>query len=181
MSIRKNRFSLATASMLAGIAAMALGACSGPDPKASEDTATADAVTAAADAAMEAAEAAANAPANSVAIDTAVEPAGDSLTGPQRNAARSATAYLNMTGFSRDGLINQLSSDAGEGYSVADATAAVDSLDVDWNDNAARSAKEYLDMTGFSCKGLIEQLSSSAGSQYTVEQATYGARAAGAC
>ena len=86
-----------------------------------------------------------------------------------------------MTGFSRNGLIDQLSSDAGEGYSVADATAAVDSLGVDWNENAARSAKEYLDMTGFSCKGLIEQLSSSAGSQYTVEQATYGARAAGAC
>ena len=103
------------------------------------------------------------------------------LTGPQRNAARSASSYLSMTGFSRNGLIDQLSSDAGEGYSVADATAAVDSLGVDWNENAARSAKEYLDMTGFSCKGLIEQLSSSAGSQYTVEQATYGARAAGAC
>lgn len=103
------------------------------------------------------------------------------LTGPQRNAARSASSYLSMTGFSRDGLIDQLSSDAGEGYSVADATAAVDSLDVDWSENAARSAKEYLDMTGFSCKGLIEQLSSSAGSQYTLEQATYGARSAGAC
>ena len=103
------------------------------------------------------------------------------LTGPQRNAARSASSYLSMMGFSRNGLIDQLSSDAGEGYSVADATAAVDSLDVDWNENAARSAKEYLDMTGFSCKRLIEQLSSSAGSKYTIEQATYGARSAGAC
>lgn len=86
-----------------------------------------------------------------------------------------------MTGFSRDGLIEQLSSDAGEGYSVLDATVAVDSLDVDWNENAVRSAKQYLDMTGFSCKGLIEQLSSSAGEKYTVEQATYGAHQAGAC
>jgi hypothetical protein len=86
-----------------------------------------------------------------------------------------------MTGFSRDGLIDQLSSDAGEGYSVADATAAVDSLNVDWKENAARSAKEYLNITGFSCKRLIEQLSSSAGSKYTLEQATYGAHAAGAC
>lgn len=105
----------------------------------------------------------------------------NNLTRPQRNAARSAYSYLSMTGFSRDGLIDQLSSDAGEGYSVVDATAAVDSLNVDWKENAARSAKEYLNMTGFSCKRLIEQLSSSAGSQYTLEQATYGAHAAGAC
>lgn len=105
----------------------------------------------------------------------------DNLTGAQKNAVRSAQQYLSMSGFSRDGLIHQLSSDAGDGYSVSDATAAVDSLDVDWNDNAAKSASQYLDMTGFSCKGLIEQLSSDAGDQYTVEQATYGARQAGAC
>lgn len=105
----------------------------------------------------------------------------ENLTGPQLNAVRSAEQYLSMTGFSREGLIQQLSSDAGEGYSLSDATAAVDSLNVDWNENAARSARQYLEMTGFSCKGLIEQLSSSAGEKYTVEQATYGARQAGAC
>jgi hypothetical protein len=86
-----------------------------------------------------------------------------------------------MSGFSRAGLIQQLSSDAGDGYSVSDATAAVESLSVDWNENAARSARDYLDMTGFSCQGLIQQLSSSAGDKYTVAQATYGARQAGAC
>jgi hypothetical protein len=104
-----------------------------------------------------------------------------SLTSVQANAARSAEQYLSMTGFSRDGLIQQLSSSAGEGYSVADATAAVDSLTVDWNENASKSARQYLDMSGFSCSGLIEQLSSRAGDKYTVEQATYGARQAGAC
>lgn len=112
------------------------------------------------------------------------EPAAEkanSLTGPQKNAARSATQYLSMSGFSRQGLIHQLSSDAGEGYDVADATAAVDSLDVDWDAQAARSAKDYLDMTGFSCKGLIQQLSSNSGDKYTVSQATYGAKQAGAC
>lgn len=103
------------------------------------------------------------------------------LTGPQRNAARSARQYLSMTGFSRDGLINQLSSDYGDGYSVADATAAVDSLDADWNEHAVRSARQYLSMTGFSCSGLIEQLSSSYGDKYTQSQATYGAQNAGAC
>ena len=111
----------------------------------------------------------------------AVDAAQDRLTGPQRNAVRSAEQYLSMQGFSRRGLIEQLSSDAGDGYPKADATIAVDSLEVDWNEHAARSAEQYLNMTGFSCKGLIEQLSSSAGDQYTVQQATYGAKQAGAC
>lgn len=104
-----------------------------------------------------------------------------SLTGPQKNAVRSAKQYLDMSGFSRSGLIQQLSSDAGEGYDKKDATVAVDSLNVDWNKQAERSAKQYLDMMGFSCKGLIQQLSSSAGDRYTKEQATHGAKAAGAC
>lgn len=103
------------------------------------------------------------------------------LTGPQKNAVRSAKQYLNLTSFSREGLIDQLSSSAGDGYDVADATAAVDSLDVDWNANAVKSAKQYLNLTGFSCQGLIEQLSSSAGGKYTESQAAFGARQAGAC
>lgn len=105
----------------------------------------------------------------------------EGLSRPQKNAVRSAEQYINMTGFSRDGLIEQLSSDAGNGYEVDDATIAVDSLNIDWNEQAVRSAEQYLDMTGFSCDGLIEQLSSSAGSKYTVDEATYGAQQAGAC
>jgi hypothetical protein len=105
----------------------------------------------------------------------------ESLTGPQNNAVRSANLYLSMQGFSRSGLIQQLSSDFGDGYEVADATVAVDSLDIDWNKQAAKSAQQYLNMMGFSCQGLIEQLSSSAGDGYTESQATYGARQAGAC
>jgi hypothetical protein len=106
--------------------------------------------------------------------------AGD-LTGPQNNAVRSAKQYLSMQGFSRNGLIQQLSSDAGDGYKIADATVAVDSLNIDWNQEAVKSAKQYLSMQGFSCKGLIQQLSSSAGDRYTASQATYGAKQAGAC
>lgn len=109
------------------------------------------------------------------------EKLSDGLTGPQRNAVRSAKQYLNIQGFSRNGLIQQLSADAGDGYMVSDATKAVDSLNVDWNKEAVRSAKQYLAIQGFSCKGLIEQLSSSAGDGYTQSQATYGAQQAGAC
>ena len=106
--------------------------------------------------------------------------AGD-LTGPQNNAVRSAKQYLSMSGFSRNGLIDQLSSDAGEGFDVSDATIAVDSMNIDWNQQAVSSAKQYLNMMGFSCKGLIKQLSSSSGEKYTVDQATYGAKHAGGC
>ncbi|MBB5462322.1 Ltp family lipoprotein [Paraburkholderia sp. Cpub6] len=106
--------------------------------------------------------------------------AGD-LTGPQNNAVRSAKQYLSMQGFSRNGLIRQLSSEAGDGCTIADATVAVNSLNVDWNQQAVKSAKQYLSIQGFSCKGLIRQLSSNAGDRYTVSQATYGARQAGAC
>ena len=86
-----------------------------------------------------------------------------------------------MSGFSRQGLIDQLSSSAGNGYSVSDATVVVDSLHVDWNAQAARSAKDYLQTSPFSCQGLIEQLSSSAGGQFTVAQAQYAATKVGLC
>jgi hypothetical protein len=104
-----------------------------------------------------------------------------SLSRPQKNAVRSAQNYLSFSGFSRDGLIEQLSSPYGDGYNKADATVAVDSLSVDWNKQAVRSAEQYLQLMGFSCRGLINQLSSRAGDKYTVAQATFGAQQAGAC
>src|SRR5699024_10282949 len=103
------------------------------------------------------------------------------LTRPQQNAVRSAEQYISMSGFSRNGLIDQLSSEYGNSYEVSDATVAVDSLNIDWNEQAVRSAKQYLDMSGFSCDGLIDQLSSEYGNKYTVSEATYGAQQAGAC
>ncbi len=103
------------------------------------------------------------------------------LTSPQRNAASTATSYLSTQAFSKQGLIEQLSSDYGEGYDAFDATAAVNSLSVDWSEQAARSAKQYLSIMGFSCKGLIEQLSSDAGEKFTTRQATYGANQSDAC
>lgn len=97
----------------------------------------------------------------------------------QKNALKAAENYLSFTAFSRAGLIQQLSSDAGDGYSVEDATFAADNMKVDWNEQAAKAAKNYLDMMPFSRQGLIEQLSSPAGDGYTLEQATYGVDQAG--
>jgi len=105
----------------------------------------------------------------------------ESLMGSQNNAVRAAKNYLSFSGFSRAGLVHQLSSDAGDGYNVTDATIAVDSLKINWNKQAVRSAKHYLSFSGFSCKDLINQLSSSAGDKYTDSQANYGARQTSAC
>ena len=110
------------------------------------------------------------------------EPQADlTLTPSQQAAVRSAESYLDVMGFSREGLIDQLSSEFGDQYPVEDATVAVDSLTVDWNAEAVESAQSYLDVMGFSCQGLIDQLSSEFGDQYTVEEATYAATQVGLC
>jgi hypothetical protein len=114
---------------------------------------------------------------SSAASTTEVAPSAPAQAGSisQRNALRSAQSYIEMSGFSRLGLIDQLSSSYGEGFSKADATWAVDRLDVDWNEQAVRGGKSYLDMSGFSRAGLIEQLSSDSGEQFTKAQAAYAA------
>lgn len=119
--------------------------------------------------------------ADPMVTETEVVTEDNGMTNQQKNAVRSAKNYIGFAGFSRDGLINQLSSEAGDGYSVEDATIAVDSLDIDYNEQAGKSAENYLSIMGFSCDGLVEQLSSSAGDKYTAEQAQYGAKLAGAC
>jgi Host cell surface-exposed lipoprotein len=101
------------------------------------------------------------------------------LEDPQiTNARRSAVSYLEMMGFSRQGLIDQLSSEYGDQYPVEVATKAVDSLDVDWNVEAVEAAESYLEIDGFSHAGLVDQLSSPYGDQFTREQAEHGATVA---
>jgi hypothetical protein len=88
-----------------------------------------------------------------------------SLTGPQQQAVESAQSYLSEgNGFSRTGLIKQLSSSFGEGFPKAVAVFAVDHLNVNWYQQAVDSAKGYKsEGNGFSCSGMIHQLSSSYG------------------
>ncbi|RSM75434.1 hypothetical protein DL991_27500 [Amycolatopsis sp. WAC 01375] len=101
---------------------------------------------------------------------------------PQVEQARgSAESYLGYSAFSRNGLIDQLSSKYGDSYPKNVATQAVDSLSVDWNAQAAKSAQSYLDYTSFSCTGLIQQLSSRYGGQFTNPQAKFGAHQTKAC
>lgn len=105
--------------------------------------------------------------------------AAPEITRAQENALRAAKNYLEFMSFSEQGLIDQLSSEYGDGFSLEDATWAVSQLEVDWNEQAVRSAEQYLEISAFSRAGLIDQLSSEFGSQFTVEQATYAADAVG--
>jgi hypothetical protein len=91
----------------------------------------------------------------------------------QQNAVSAAEDYIQMSAFSRQGLIKQLEY---EGYSTADATYGVNSLAVDWNQQAVRMAKGYLEMSPFSRSSLIQQLVYEG---FTPSQAAYGVAATG--
>jgi hypothetical protein len=91
-------------------------------------------------------------------------------TAGQENARESAESYLDLSAFSRTGLIKQLKF---EGYSEKDAVYGVDAQKADWNKQAAASAENYLEMSSFSRQGLIEQLVFEG---FTKEQAEFGVK-----
>ena len=101
------------------------------------------------------------------------------MTVAQQQAIESADSYLDMGGFSRAGLLQQLSSSAGEGFPKGVAKFAITHVLVNWNEQAVESAKGYLEMGGFSRAGLIQQLSSSAGEGFTHAQAVYAVNQVG--
>lgn len=87
----------------------------------------------------------------------------------KRNALNRANYYLNITSFSRDGLIKQLEY---EGFTTEDVTYAVDNCGADWYEQAARRATEYINGSSFSYIGLVNELKHDG---FTVEQAEHGA------
>lgn len=90
-----------------------------------------------------------------------------------KNALRSAQTYTTMSGFSYDGLYEQLTSEYGEGYPAEAAQYALDNLDVDWNEQALKSAKNYQEIMPMSDSQLFDQLTSEYGEKFTPEQAQY--------
>ncbi len=112
-----------------------------------------------------------------VAPTTTTVPPTTTTTAPPEdpqvaNARRSARSYVDLMGFSRQGLIDQL---VYEQYPVEAATAAVDSMAIDWNAEAVEKARSYIDLMGFSHGGLVDQLSYEG---FTPEQAEHGASVA---
>src|SRR5215813_8776943 len=126
--------------VLAGIGGIASAASGGSHPAASP---AAPATSAPATPATKAPAPATSQPATSEPATSApAAPAGPAGTVSQQQALESAKSYLDMgTGFSEKGLIDQLSSQYGEKFSVADATWAVAHSGADWNAQAVMSAK----------------------------------------
>lgn len=107
-------------------------------------------------------------------------PSAPSMTTGEQQAVDSAENYLSMgSGFSYSGLLNQLTSSAGDGDTQSDAKFAINYLHPDWDAQAVESAKNYLQLGGFSRESLIQQLTSSAGGGYTEGQAEYAAAKVG--
>jgi hypothetical protein len=92
----------------------------------------------------------------------------------QREALQAAKSYLSIGSFSRAGLIHQLTSSYGDGFSRADAVWGVNHARANWNAEAIQAAKSYLSAGSFSRAGLIHQLESPYGDQFTHAQAVYG-------
>jgi hypothetical protein len=88
-------------------------------------------------------------------------------------ALQAAESYLELSGMSKKGLYEQLSSSAGEGFTPAQAQYAVDHIDANWKQEAVQSARSYLELDPMSRNDLIQQLSSPAGEGFTYEQALY--------
>ncbi|MGH3225259.1 MAG: Ltp family lipoprotein [Streptosporangiaceae bacterium] len=93
----------------------------------------------------------------------------------QQQAVDAAQEYLSSgQGFSYEGLLQQLTSSYGSGFSKSDAEFAIGYLNPNWDQQAVEAAKGYLSSgEGFSQSSLLQQLTSSYGSGFTEAQAEY--------
>lgn len=120
-----------------------------------------------------------SAPTNVLSASQAAAPVAETVdTTPDvprehSNALERAESYLEYSHFSYSGLLQQLTSEYGEGYTADAAQYAVDTVDVDWNAEAVEAAQSYLDYSSFSRDGLLQQLMSEYGEGFTADQAQY--------
>ncbi len=110
-------------------------------------------------------------PAEQTRKEDVVYDTGDDYS--NNSAVQLALAYLDVSAFSREGLIEQLEY---EGFSRSEAQRAVDSCNIDWNEQAVQKAEEYLAYSSFSGSELLDQLLYEG---FTQSQAEYGVRRAG--
>ena len=95
------------------------------------------------------------------------------ITLGQSNALEQAKRYVELMGFSYQGLIEQLEY---EQYTYEEAVYAADNCGADWKEEAAEKAESYLELMSFSREGLIEQLKYDG---FTEEEAEYAVGEAG--
>ena len=74
---------------------------------------------------------------------------------------------------SKQGIYDQLTSEAGEKFTAEEAQYAVDNLKVDYNKAALKKAKTYQKTMAMSTDAIYDQLTSEAGEKFTAEEAQY--------
>jgi hypothetical protein len=85
------------------------------------------------------------------------------MTTAQQQAVEAAQNYLALgQGFSYEGLLQQLTSSSGSGFTQAQVEFAINYLKPNRDQQAVEAAKGYLKLGGFSLDSLIQQLTSSA-------------------
>lgn len=84
-----------------------------------------------------------------------------------KNALEKAGDYLDYSGFSKEGLRDQLKF---EKYSDDAVQYAIDNVSADWNQEAVEAAQNYLDFSSFSKEELYDQLIYE---KFTADQAQY--------
>lgn len=89
------------------------------------------------------------------------------------SALHKAQTYSDTMHMSKQGIYDQLTSDAGEKFKPEAAQYAVDHVKADWNKNALEKAKSYQKDQDMSPDAIRDQLTSDAGEKFTQEQADY--------
>ena len=88
-------------------------------------------------------------------------------------ALKTAQTYSDTMHMSKQGIYDQLTSDAGDKFDDASAQYAVDHVKADWNKNALKAAESYQKDQNMSPEAIRDQLTSDAGDKFTQDQADY--------
>ncbi len=98
-------------------------------------------------------------------------------------AVEAAESYLDVIGYSRRGLYDQMTSEYGSQFLPDEANYAISYLEannlVDWYAQAVKVAEKYLESMSYSRQGLYSQLTSDYSEKFTAEQAEYALQAVG--
>lgn len=90
-----------------------------------------------------------------------------------KNALNKAQLYSDTMYMSKQGIYEQLTSDAGENFPEKAAQYAIKHVEANWKENALIKAKTYYEDMSMSKDAVYEQLVSEYGEQFTAEQAKY--------
>lgn len=101
------------------------------------------------------------------------EPKEPEVPTEYKSALQKAESYAEIMSMSKQGIYDQLTSEAGEQFPEDAAQYAIDNVKWDWKENALKKAKEYTETMAMSKDAVYDQLISEAGEKFTPEEAQY--------